>query len=83
MSGRRPDAPDHADPASDFDGDGTPDVCDRDIDNDGIPNVPDVCDFTPPGVPVNAEGRPRADLNLDCIVDLRDFAIFQNSLFAP
>lgn len=67
----------------DFDGDETPDVCDRDIDGDGIPNVPDLCDFTPPGVPVDDQGRPRADLNLDCIVDLRDFADFQNSLFGP
>jgi hypothetical protein len=67
----------------DFDGDGTPDVCDPDIDGDGVPNVIDVCDFTPPGVPVDDQGRPRADLNLDCEVDLRDFAIFQNSMFGP
>jgi hypothetical protein len=67
----------------DFDGDGTPDLCDRDIDGDGVPNVPDVCDFTPPGVPVDDQGRPRADLNLDCEVDLRDFAIFQNSMIGP
>ena len=67
----------------DFDGDGTPDVCDPDIDGDGVPNVIDVCDFTPPGVPVDDQGRPRADLNLDCEVDLRDFAIFQNSMIGP
>jgi len=40
-------------------------------------------DFTPQGIPVDDQGRPRADLNLDCSVDLRDFAIFQNSLFGP
>ena len=67
----------------DFDGDGTPDVCDRDIDGDGVPNVIDVCDFTPPGVPVDDQGRPYADLNHDCEVDLRDFAIFQNSMIGP
>jgi hypothetical protein len=67
----------------DFDDDGTPDVYDLDIDGDGIPNVADVCDFTPPGVPVDDQGRPRADLNLDCKVDLHDYAIFQNSIFGP
>lgn len=67
----------------DFDGDGTPDVCDPDIDADGIHNVLDRCDYTPPGIPVNAEGRPLADLDLDCSVDLRDFARFQASMFGP
>lgn len=68
---------------ADFDGDGTPDVCDRDIDGDGIPNVADRCDFTPHGVPVDSSGRPHADLNLDCEVDLRDFAVFQRSFSNP
>jgi len=67
----------------DFDNDGTPDGYDPDIDGDGVPNVTDVCDFTPQGVPVDDQGRPRADLNLDCEVDLRDYAIFQNSIFGP
>ncbi len=67
----------------DFDGDETPDVCDRDIDGDGITNVPDQCDYTPTGVAVDGSGRPLADLNHDCIVDLRDFAIFQRDLFGP
>ena len=67
----------------DFDGDGTPDVCDRDIDGDGVPNVIDVCDDTPQGIPVDDQGRPRADLNLDCQVDLHDYAIFQNSMIGP
>jgi len=67
----------------DFDGDGTPDVCDRDIDGDGIPNVADVCDDTPLGVSVDDEGRPRADLNHDCKVDLRDYAIMQRDFFGP
>jgi hypothetical protein len=67
----------------DFDDDGTPDTCDRDIDDDGIPNVLDRCDFTPPGVAVDPDGRPLADLNLDCTVDLLDFAVFQNSMIGP
>lgn len=67
----------------DFDGDGTPDICDRDIDGDGVSNVTDVCDDTPQGIPVDDQGRPRADLNLDCKVDLRDYAIFQNSMIGP
>ncbi len=67
----------------DFDGDGTFDNCDRDIDDDGILNVPDQCDFTPMGIPVNADGRPLADQNSDCVVDLLDYAEFQLSLFGP
>lgn len=64
----------------DFDDDGTPDICDRDIDDDGVSNTLDACDFTPLGVPVGPQGRPYADLNLDCEVDLRDYAVFQLSL---
>jgi len=67
----------------DFDGDGTPDCLDTDIDNDGVPNGLDVCGETPLGVAVDSEGRPFADLTHDCIVDLRDFAIFQNSMIGP
>jgi hypothetical protein len=61
---------------SDFDGDGAIDACDPDIDSDGIPNEEDVCAFTPPGVPVTADGRPIADMSGDCDVDLPDFALF-------
>ena len=53
------------------------------IDGDGAPNVLDVCDGTPQGIPVDNQGRPRADLNLDRKVDLRDYAIFQNSMIGP
>ena len=33
------------------------------------------------GIPVDAEGRPHADMNLDCKVDLRDCAVLQRSFF--
>lgn len=33
----------------DFDGDGTGDACDDDVDNDGVPNGSDICGFTPLG----------------------------------
>ena len=65
----------------DFDGDDTPDICDADIDGDGISNVVDRCDYTPAGIVVNSEGRPIADMNWDCRVDLRDYAVLQRSFF--
>lgn len=64
----------------DFDGDEVPDLCDSDIDNDGVFNNHDVCDFTFEGVITNPKGRPIADLNLDCEVNLQDYAILQNSM---
>ena len=45
--------------------------------------ISDRCDDTPVGIPVDAEGRPLADLNHDCTVDLRDFGIFQESIIGP
>ena len=41
-SDHRPDTPDQADPASDFDNDGTPDVYDQDIDGDGDVDALDI-----------------------------------------
>lgn len=35
------------------------------------------------GVGVDDSGRPYADMNRDCKVDLGDFAVFQNQLFGP
>lgn len=46
-----------------------------DADDDGVDDVLDVCCYTPPGVAVDSEGRPVGDLDLDCDVDLRDYAI--------
>lgn len=67
----------------DFDGDRLADPCDPDIDDDGVSNTLDPCDFTPLWAEVDADGRPRGDLNLDCKVDLRDAAIMQRSLTGP
>lgn len=67
----------------DFDGDGAEDNCDTDIDNDGIRNADDVCDFTPLGLAVQSNGTVLADLDGDCNVDLRDYAIWQLSLTGP
>lgn len=49
-----------------------------DADGDGV-ICGDVCPATPLGAPVDAEGRPIADLNGDCQVDMADFAIVQLS----
>jgi hypothetical protein len=73
--------PDECQP--DFDGDGLIDACDPDIDNDGVPNALDKCNDTPLRIQVNKNGRPLGDVNLDCTVDLRDFAILQRNLIGP
>jgi hypothetical protein len=52
-----------------------------DSDGDGVFDMFDVCNDTPPDVPVGPNGRPLADLNNDCKVDLRDFAEFQKSMY--
>jgi len=67
----------------DFDGDGLIDECDPDIDNDGVSNEGDDCDYTPPGINVDDEGRPIGDLDLDCDVDLEDFAELQANFTGP
>jgi len=59
----------------DFDGDGLIDACDADIDNDGVPNGTDLCDFTPLGLPVVSGGYIRGDFNIDCLLDRYDFAV--------
>ncbi len=67
----------------DFDDDGVPDMCDPDIDDDGILNGADVCDFTPDGAPIDAFGRPLMDIDLDCDTDLEDFRLFQLGFTGP
>jgi hypothetical protein len=66
----------------DFDGDGAIDVCDADIDDDGVDNDTDQCDYTPRGVPVSTVGRPIGDTNGNCVVDLMDYGRFRNCLNA-
>ncbi len=54
-----------------------------DRDGDGVDDSVDVCPNTPPGVLVDAQGRPRGDLDGDCDVDLDDFELFQASYTGP
>ena len=69
---------------TDFDGDGIPDGCDRDADNDGVPNDLDDCPNTSLGSTVDAHGRPRGDANLDCVVNGDDIGpIIQVLLGGP
>ena len=59
------------------------DACDDDTDDDGVPTVVDVCDFTPEGMAIDDTGRPRGDLDEDCDVDLEDFALFSMYMGGP
>lgn len=63
--------PDECEP--DFDRDSIPDGCDLDTDNDGIPDVDDVCIFTPADALIRSDGSARADTNSDCRIDLADY----------
>ncbi len=69
--------PDHCDLAEgnsqDFDDDGLLDECDGDIDNDGIPNEQDVCDFSLSNQELNPHGGPMGDADNDCEVTVSDF----------
>jgi hypothetical protein len=71
---------------ADFDGDDTIDACDDDIDNDGVLNENDVCDFTPVNLPleyVEADGSVLGDFDGDCDVDLADHQVFQLRFTGP
>ena len=61
---------------ADCDGDDLGDVCDPDDDNDGVEDAYDVCPVTPGAEYVDEEGRPKADLDGNCEVNLSDFATF-------
>jgi len=54
-----------------------------DADGDGVDDAVDVCCETPPGVEVDAVGRPVADIDGDCDVDLNDFSNLQNNTTGP
>jgi len=60
---------------ADFDGDGIGDLCDSDIDGDGVEDDVDACPGASPCVLSDATGRPRSDLNLDCVVNGPDVQI--------
>ncbi len=89
MQRRPPSGPDdgcimpaNADQA-DFDDDGFGDACDDDIDDDGVLNDSDSCDFTPIGATVQPDGTLRSDADGDCDVDLFDFGILQHEFTGP
>ena len=48
-----------------------------DSDGDGVDDALDVCNNTPAGAAVDAEGRSLGDLDRDCDTDLPDYALFQ------
>ena len=54
-----------------------------DTDGDGVDDAIDVCDNTPAGIPVDAEGRPLGDIDGDCDTDMDDFTLFQQSMTGP
>ena len=61
--------------------DGMGDACDDDDDNDGVnDDVPDVCPLNRLGLAVDADGRPRLDLNDDCFVDGLDIQLIVDQL---
>ena len=54
-----------------------------DSDGDGVDDAVDVCNNTPPGTAVDAEGRPLGDIDLDCDTDLEDYSLFQQGFTGP
>lgn len=54
-----------------------------DVDNDGVDDSIDLCCNTPPGVAVDELGRPLADIDWDCDVDIDDISILQNGMTGP
>ncbi len=70
--------PDECEP--DFDGDGLINLCDFDMDDDGIPNDVDTCPLTPTGTPTGSDGRPTGDTNENCHLDLNDYWRFRTCL---
>lgn len=74
--------PDECEPG-DFDLDGVIDICDDDIDDDGIPNKDDECKFTYLGTAVDLHGRSYGDLDLNCTTDLHDWRLLIQGLTGP
>ncbi|UCG17062.1 MAG: hypothetical protein JSV19_03330, partial [Phycisphaerales bacterium] len=60
-----------------------PTVWADDADGDGVDDAIDVCNNTPAGTTVDAQGRPLGDVDLDCDTDLEDYALFQQGFTGP
>ncbi len=73
-----PEDPDKTEPG--LCGCGVPDT--GDSDGDGVLDCMDVCPGTPPGVPVDDDGRPLGDMNGDCLVDGLDIQLFVDALLS-
>ena len=54
-----------------------------DVDGDGVDDFIDVCNNTPLGTAVDAEGRPLGDVDQDCDADLEDYALSQQGFTGP
>ena len=54
-----------------------------DTDGDGVDDLIDVCNNTPAGTAVDAEGRPLGDIDKDCDTDMDDFVLFQQGMTGP
>ena len=54
-----------------------------DTDGDGVDDAVDVCNNTPAGTAVDAQGRPLGDIDVDCDTDLADYALFQSGFTGP
>ncbi|MFQ5412757.1 MAG: thrombospondin type 3 repeat-containing protein, partial [Phycisphaerae bacterium] len=78
--------------AGDSDGDGIIDLFDNcplvpnptqtDTDGDGVGDACDACPGTPAGLSVDGTGRPRLDLNLDCVVDGSDIQLIVDEMLS-
>ncbi|HNO76932.1 MAG TPA: putative metal-binding motif-containing protein [Phycisphaerae bacterium] len=89
-----PGAPEICDDLIDNDCDFAPDCADPecaltqvcggpDSDGDGVVDIDDVCNNTPPGLAVDAAGRPLGDIDHDCDTDLADFQLFASGFSGP
>jgi len=63
----------------DLDGDGVIDTCDSDADNDGVADDNDICLYLLGG-PSDENGRPLADTTGQCDIDLDDYWRFRNCM---
>jgi hypothetical protein len=70
--------PDECEP--NFDSDDLIDECDADMDDDGVENETDACKRNNLQAIVGVDGRPRADTNQDCGIDLNDYWRFRNCM---